>query len=175
VDNLRLATARLDLCAATLESLEAELRGAADLARCLDAEVTGEWPPGEHDADAVRFFHERLVADGERADGWYAWYARLPRQGARAVLVGSAGYFGPPDAERTVEIGYSVCPSWRRQGLAREMVEALCARAFAEGATRVIAHCTPSNQASVGVLLGCGFVATATRRPEHLGFARAAG
>lgn len=151
-------TSRLELVPATAALLAAELGSREMLAGLLGATVPTDWPPGEHDRGAVEFFRARLV---ERPDavGWYGWYAvlRLPAP-ASSVLIGSGGYFGPPDAEGTVEIGYSILPAYRGRGFATELARALVDRAFSiAGVARVVAHTTPENVASVKVLERCGF------------------
>ncbi len=146
-------TRRLDLVAATLAHIEAELEGPGALAALLGVPIPEGWPPGEYDAAALEFFRGQLQAGGPEAVGWYGWYAI-----ARGVgLVGSAGYLGPP-REGVVEIGYSVVPEARNQGYAREMVSALVAHAFEAPAVReVSAHTSDENVASTRVLLACGF------------------
>ena len=73
-------------------------------------------------------------------------------------MVGGAGYFGPPSAEGTVEVGYSVLPEWQRRGYASEMVQTLVEHAFTFAhVKRVIAHTTEANPASIAVLLRCRF------------------
>ncbi len=170
-----ITTARLDLHAATLVHLDAELEGPEALAAVLDAVVPASWPAGEYDADAIRFFRQRLIEDGEHAVGWYGWYAvRRPEGAPVATLVGSAGFFGPPAADGTVEIGYSVAPEHRGNGYATEMIEALLSRAFAdERTTRVIAHTTDENAASVAALRRAGFLrAGAGREPGQVRYER---
>jgi len=155
-----LASPRLTLVAATLEHVRTELEAPGQLASLLGAEVSGDWPTGEYDRDAMEFFRERLEEGGETAAGWYGWYAvrAADADGPRA-LVGAGGYFGPPDEEGRVEIGYSVLPGWQRRGYASELVRALVAQAFTFPRVRqVIAHTTAENAGSVGVLARCGFV-----------------
>jgi [ribosomal protein S5]-alanine N-acetyltransferase len=166
-------TARLDLVAASLPLLEAELVSPAALSTAICAVVPADWPPGEHDRDAVMFFRDRLLEDG--ALGWYAWYA-VKREDAEgpATVVGTVGYFGPPGARNHVEIGYSVSPSWRRRGFAREMVEALVLRAFDTGVDRAMAHTEVDNHASISVLLRAGFAPAPSERGGYIGFARKA-
>jgi RimJ/RimL family protein N-acetyltransferase len=121
--------------------------------------VSREWPSGEYDRDAMEFFRARLEEGGDAAVGWYGWYAvrNEDADGPRA-LVGAGGYFGPPDEEGRVEIGYSVLPAWQRRGYAGEIVDALRARAFGvPGVTLVVAHTTKENAGSVAVLARCGF------------------
>jgi ribosomal-protein-alanine N-acetyltransferase len=159
--NTQLYTERLLMIAATLEHFRTELESPKHLGILLDAQVSSAWPPGEYDRDAMEFFRARLEEGGTEVEGWSVWYAvrKADRQGPRA-LVGAGGYFGPPDSEGVVEIGYSVLPEWRRMGYASEMVQALLERAFSHGQVRkVIAHTTESNRASIGVLLQCGFLA----------------
>jgi len=155
---LLLHTRRLDLVAATLAHLDAELAGPDALASLLGVAIPSDWPPGEYDRAALEFFRAQLVAGGAERVGWYSWYAltRDP-QGRRAALVAGAGYLGPP-AEGTAEIGYSVMPSARRQGFAAEIAAALVGHAFTVPSVRqVIAHTTDANVASTRVLLRCGF------------------
>lgn len=151
---MRLTTPRLDLVAATSALVAAELADARSLAAPLSAIVPLDWPPGELDRGALEFFAARYAEEGDRAVGWYHWYA-IER--ATATLVGGAGYYGPP-AEGRVEIGYSVVTSAQRQGYATEIVEALVARAFAHGVEEVVAHTMDSNVASTRVLGRCAFV-----------------
>ncbi len=150
-------TARLDLVAATLAHVDAELRGPSSLAALLGASVPASWPPGEYDRAALTFFRTQFLAAGPSLDGWLTWYA-MTREGSGArALVAAAGYFGPP-AEGVVEIGYSVAPEAQRRGHATEIVGALVARVFAMDAVHtVIAHTTDENVASTRVLLRCGF------------------
>ena len=149
---------RLDLVAATLAHVDAELQDHAALARVLGATVPGEWPPGEYDRGAQEFFRSQLASQGPSIVGWLTWYAVTRRaDGGRGELVAGAGFFGPP-AGGSVEIGYSVVPSARRRGLATEIVRALLARAFAHPAVaEVVAHTSDDNVASTRVLLRCGF------------------
>ena len=69
------------------------------------------------------------------------------------------GYKGPP-AGGVVEIGYSVVPSHRRQGLATEACRALIESAWNRGAEMVIAHTLGGLEPSIGVLRKLGFAPT---------------
>lgn len=164
-------TRRLVLVAATPELLETELGDVAALGAALDAVVPPGWPPGEYDADAARCFRTRLLEGGDAARGWYGWYA-IARAGRAepATLVGSVGTFGPPSADGTVEIGYSVVESARGRGFATEMAHAITARALASPAVRtVVAETVEDNVASQRVLLRCGFRAIGEGRTrEHV-------
>jgi [ribosomal protein S5]-alanine N-acetyltransferase len=158
-DAVRLTTKRLELVAATLEHVCAELEGADRLASLLNAEVESGWPPGEYDREAQEFFRERLLDGGEPAVGWYGWYAIRRGSGDQAaVVIGAGGYFGPPNKKGEVEIGFSVMPAWEGCGFATEMAQTLVKNAFSDSRVqRVIAHTSPENVASGRVLEKCGF------------------
>ena len=155
---MKIRTTRLDLVAATLAHVEAELRHPGELGRLLQAELPASWPPGEHDRAAMEFFRARLLED-EGAAGWYGWYAvHRPERDGEAVVVGSGGYLGPPASDGSVEIGFSIAPEFQGRGFAAEMVRALVSRAFdAPGVDRVIAHALSTNDRSIRLLLRCGF------------------
>jgi RimJ/RimL family protein N-acetyltransferase len=153
-----LRTARLELVAATLDLVLAELSGRPVLSRLLRADVPDTWPPGEYDRDALEFFRARLAADPEAA-GWYGWYAiAVGGDGTGRSLVAAAGFLGPPDTDGMVEIGYSVLPEERGKGHAAEIVQALVDRACRASAVRfIVAHAADANPASAAVLRRCGF------------------
>ena len=154
-----LQTHRLTLIASTLAHIRTELESPEQLAILLNAVVSPEWPTGEYDRDAMEFFRARMEEGGKDVEGWYGWYAlrAADSEGPRA-LVGAGGYFGPPDSEGTVEVGYSVLPQWQRRGYASEMVQMLVEHAFTFAEVkRIIAHTTEANPASIAVLLRCGF------------------
>lgn len=156
---MRLSTNRLELVAATLDHVCAELESADRLASLLGARVEPGWPPGEYDRDAQLFFRDRLKEGGASATGWYCWYVLRHGTPAQApVLVGACGYFGPPREEGIVEIGFSVLPAWQNRGYATDSARLLVRNAFADRRVReIIAHTTPMNVASCKVLEKCGF------------------
>jgi ribosomal-protein-alanine N-acetyltransferase len=157
---MKLRTERLDLVAATLDHICAELEAPRYLASLLGATVDPGWPPGEYDRGVQEFFRDRLREGGADAVGRYGWYAvRRGGDGNRAVLVGAGGYIGPPDADGAIEVGFSLMPAWRNMGYATEMVEALVAHALADSGVRVIvAHTSMENPASMRVLEKSGFM-----------------
>ncbi len=158
-NSIKLSTNHLELIAATLDHISAEIEAPERLASLLNAQVEPEWPPGEYDRDAQDFFRDRLKEGGVAVIGWYGWYAVL--RGSLyhpSVLVGGGGYFGPPSEEGEVEIGFSVMPAWQGFGYATEMAETLIENAFSDiRVQKVIAHTTFANLASCKVLEKCGF------------------
>ena len=162
-----LVTSRLRLVAATRALISAELEDVKRLGELLGAVVPFDWPPEHHDADTLRFWLEAIAQAG--AAGWWLRYV-LSRDTARPELVGTVSYKGPP-TEGTVEIGYSVVPSWQRRGVATEASRALIESARERGATTVIAHTLPHLEPSIGVLRKLGFAEAESPEPGVLAFA----
>ena len=130
------------------------------LATKLDAIVSTAWPTGEYDRDAMEFFLSSFEKGGDAVQGWFGWYAiNIDSKTGKRALVGAGGYFGPPDANGIVEIGYSVLPEWQRRGYASEIVNILVNHAFTfEKVTKIIAHTRSDNQGSTGALNANGFI-----------------
>lgn len=160
--DLRIATLRLTLVAATAETAAAELAGAEHLARLLRCDVPADWPPPLNDADSMAFFL-RYLEEHPDGVGWAMWYFMTRQPGAKSVLVGNGGFKGKPSADGTVEVGYSIVPEFQRRGFATEAVEALVHWAFARSeVTRVIAHTFLDLLPSIGVLRKTGFADAGT-------------
>lgn len=158
-----LETARLRLIPATAELARAELRDRPEFARLLRAVVPAAWPP-ESLADALPFLLAQIEASPDRA-GWFAWYAVT--RSDEPTLVGSAGFFGPPE-QGTAEIGYSVLPQFQRNGYATETVAALVRWALAQsGVACVVAQTEWANPASVRVLTKAGFLQSGLAKDPH--------
>lgn len=156
----RLDAGPLVLVAASLAHVEAELEAPGCLASMLGAEVCGGWPPGEYDRGAQEYFRDRLREGGLDAEGWYGWYALLPGAGGGGSrrLAGACGYFGPPDADGRVEVGFSVLPEHEGAGLATHMASALVRNALAQArVAEVRARTSVDNAASRRVLEKAGF------------------
>ncbi len=155
----KMVSERLDLIPASLEHVCAELEGPEGLADLLGVHVEPGWPPGDYDRNAQEFFRDLLKEGGNGLAGWLVWYGVLRGNASRpSMLVGAGGYFGPPEDDGTVEIGFSIMPSRRNSGYATELAVMLVSNAFRDPRVkRVIAHTVPGNLASANVLSRCGF------------------
>ena len=170
-------TSRLTVLAASRALLTAELHKPQYFPVLLGAALPAEWPTGEYDRAAMQFFLEQLTAGGRTAAGWYGWYAlRKATAQVPCTLVGAGGFMGPPDAAGEVEIGYSIVPDWRGQGLGTELVGGLVQHAAGTGAVRrLLAHTVADNKPSQRVLVANGFVAKGFAEDGRLRFERAVG
>jgi [ribosomal protein S5]-alanine N-acetyltransferase len=146
VENMRLVMGSLAI-------FDAELAGDHELlARLLEVSEITEWPPidSEHDVDAVGFFRQTLEGDPSIAP-WLAYYVCV-----NDVLVGSAGFMGPPE-DGMAELGYSICTHSRRKGIATAAVALLAQMAKRENVRTLMASVGYDNAESIGVLQKAGF------------------
>jgi len=106
----------------------------------------------------------RLLA-GERLDGGHDLVGDLAPRPAERHAIGTIGFHGPPDDQGRVEVGYRVEAPYRRQGFARESVQALFDwAASAHGIHRFVASVSPANEPSLQLIAGFGF----RRTGEHM-------
>ncbi len=96
------------------------------------------------------------LRSAQTVDPWVHGYAVVHR--TNGVVVGTAGFKGPPGDDGMVEVAYGIVPSHEGQGLATEAAQALIV--FARGheqVQRIQAHTAPEANASTKVLTKCGF------------------
>ncbi len=151
VNTIELRSEQLTLITATPDLLRADLAADGTLGKALQAETPADWPSGEYEADAIRSFLEQTEAAGDAGTGWYCWYAISEEDGQRK-LVGCGGFRGAPNAEGTVEAGYSIAEAEQGKGYATEMLGILVGFAFTNGANKIVARTRQSNPASIAVL-----------------------
>ena len=111
---LTVLTNRLELIAATAETVSLELHNVEQFATALGVPVPSSWPPPLNDEGSQRRYLEMLQRHAS-AVGWALWY--LIRREPTRELVGVAGFKGRP-ADGSCEIGYSLLPSFHGSGYA---------------------------------------------------------
>ena len=122
--------------------------------------------PADGDAVIARLLHEYGCPEaGPQHPGPWGHYHVVER--ASGLVIGGAGFFGPPQSGET-EIGYGIVPSRQGRGYATETAGLLLLIAWEHPQTKaVIAHTDHDNAASRRVLEKTGFVleaAAAERR-----------
>ena len=124
----------------------------------MRVEVPESWPPELYDRAAAEYMLARLQKGRNQARWWLRYVVLKSGPSNPPMLVGACGYKGPPAADGTVEVGYSILPEFRRRGYAKEAVRGLIATAFEDQrVTRVIAETLPGLAPSIGVLRTTGF------------------
>jgi RimJ/RimL family protein N-acetyltransferase len=158
-------TPRLELVSMTVPVMRAlQDKDLETAGRAVGAAVA----PGLAD-DLVDFLRYRL-AQVEADPSIRQWLGRLmvltDATGTRQVI-GTLGFHGAPDEQGRLEVGYRVEAPYRRQGFARESVQALFDwAASAHGIHRFIASVSPTNEPSLRLIAGFGFVETGSHMDE---------
>lgn len=106
------------------------------------------------DAAVLARRHAQLLADPNSAP----WLLHAAVRRSPVLVVGRVGFHAPPDSEGTVEIGYTVSPAQRGQGLATEMAVGLIRWGAGQGARACLASVRPDNLPSLAIVERLGFV-----------------
>ena len=152
-------TERLELLPPSRTICAVAATDGAALSRLLGLAVADGWPPEHNDAGAFSWLDGKL-SKGASAE-WLLQFVVLREASGSALplVIGTAGYKGPPDGTGAVEVGYSILPAFQQRGYASEAVRALIARAFADPrVTRVCAETYPELAPSLRVMEKCGLV-----------------
>jgi RimJ/RimL family protein N-acetyltransferase len=146
---LRIETPRLQLRPLQQDAASAIAGDRALAAALIGATLPLAWP----DAELLDF-----LARNAPLPPFGVW---LMVETASGTVVGSAGFFGAPDADGEVELGFGVIPDRRGRGYARQAATALVDWALAQpGVSAVRARCETGNGASIRVLTRAGFERT---------------
>ncbi|MFD3447521.1 GNAT family N-acetyltransferase [Microbacteriaceae bacterium 4G12] len=135
----------------TLELVEATILGKSVLEQHIPYKVSTEWPLPDY-AEVLPFKIERLQKQPDRSK-----WSRLIIHKQDGLIIGDIGFKGGPNEAGTVDIGYSIVPSYRKKGYATESVESMIAWALSQAEVkRVTADCLEHNLASIRVLQKAG-------------------
>ena len=125
----------------------------ATAARLLGLTLPDQWP--QADLYDVLPLQAAAELDEEPFGVW------LIVERESGTVVGDMGFMGPPAADGTVEVGYSVIPDRQRRGYATEAGRALVEWALSRPKVRAVsAACSGDNTASIRVLERLGFART---------------
>ena len=160
-------TPRLVLKVASAAQLRASLSEPSSFAPTVGCAVAPDWPPKYWEQGPVDWLVARMTEQPDEVF-WRGWFIYRCQDAASDLLVGTAGFKGPPggsgsETDGVVEVGYGVVTSHWRRGIASEAVGGLLAWAAGDPRVRAFrAHTLAGDPASGGVLLKNGFVRTAT-------------
>lgn len=118
------------------------------------------WPPAPFEHAAFEWARKSLAQDPS-GEGWYGW-ALLANEGESSPprLAGIAALIGRPDDDGDVELAFGLLPEFRGRGYGEDTVRALATWAFANGATRVVAHLDAEDAHAADTLSSSGFAET---------------
>ncbi|ABF40103.1 GCN5-related N-acetyltransferase [Candidatus Koribacter versatilis Ellin345] len=151
----KIATPRLWLIPATVASMKAELRSPRSLSRNLNVRMPKVWPPPPFNDEASQRWMLNYLESHEQSR-WGMYYILL--RGRDRQLIGNCGFKGEP-LKNSIEVGYAICPEFRRHGYAAEAVDRLLRHAFDDpNINRVLAETFPDLIGSIGVLRKNKFV-----------------
>lgn len=158
-ERLEVSTGRLRLVALDPALARLEIEDKTAFFAEIGAQVESAWPPVAIDAPDLAERLESLSRSPDDA-GWGGWIILMGwTPGGLDRAVGVGGFYGPPDAEGEIEIGYAMMPSFREQGLATEAVEGLLSWALKDKRVKMVkAHTLVHLLASQRVLEKTGFV-----------------
>ncbi len=160
------STPTVHLVRLTPDALSALLDGDLDRARAAAGVVVTEYFTSPSMHWLWQFRLEQMATDPRSTP----WLVRAAVDSATGVVVGHAGFHGPPDANGMVEVGYSVDPRHRRRGYARAMLRALIEEVVPEPTvTTVRASISPRNTASLATIAGFGFMQVGEQWDERDG------
>ncbi|WP_459502610.1 GNAT family N-acetyltransferase [Bacillus sp. C1] len=154
-------TKRLKMIPFTLKLVEATMRGRAELQKIISYQISSEWPMADYQ-EILPWIAEELKKNPEQSK-WSGLIIHMEDN----MIIGDMGCKGSPDANGTVEIGYSIVSKYQGYRYATEM-----AQAFVEGLQKnedvqtIKADCLASNIASKRVLEKAGF--TCVSEEQHI-------
>jgi ribosomal-protein-alanine N-acetyltransferase len=120
----------------------------------------------EHLADFLGYRVPQLEADPS-IQQWLGRVMVLTDESGERHVVGTIGFHGPPDDQSRLEVGYKVEAPYRLRGYAREAVQAMFDwAASAHGIHRFVASISPTNERSLRLAEGFGFVETGSHIDE---------
>ena len=161
----RILTERLELLSMPPGFVDALLAGRrAEAETILDLKLPEDWPDDHDGGFGFLALRLRELYERPEVEEWLV-YALVVPDGDRP-MVGHAGFHGPPGrnvvkAAGAVELGYTVFPPYRHQGLAGEAVRALIRWASSErGIRHFVASVGPDNEPSLAIVRRLGFEAT---------------
>lgn len=140
----------IEIVPCSVEHLEKLLEGADAFLEAYGLQMVDGYMPFE---GALQY----ILKEMQGSQLWHPWLPYLFVFRPDQALVGLGGFKSVPDARRTVEIGYSVAPSYQDRGFATSATRQLIEIAFKSRLVDcVCAHTLAERHASTRVLEKCG-------------------
>ncbi len=144
----------IEIIPCSLDHLEKLIEGEDAFLKAYGLQVVDGYLPAEFKAVLQHSLNEM-----QSGQIWHPWLCYLFFFHPDRALIGFGGFKSIPDDRRTVEIGYSVAPSYQNRGVATSAVKQLIKIAIASPLVdRVCAHTLAKPNASTRVLKKCGMI-----------------
>lgn len=140
----------VEIVPCSIEHLEALIQGTDTFLKAYRLQVANGYMPFE---GALQVILNQMQA----AQLWHPWLPYLFILPSEQTLIGLGGFKFPPDAQRSVEMGYAVAPEYQGKGFATSATRQLIQIAFESMLVdSVCAHTLAEHNASTRVLEKCG-------------------
>ncbi|NJL55854.1 GNAT family N-acetyltransferase [bacterium] len=140
----------IEIVPCSVEHLEKLIEGADAFLKAYQLRVIDGYMPF---GGALQY----ILKEMQSSQLWHPWLPYLFLVWSDQALVGLGGFKSVPDARRTVEIGYSVAPSYQNRGFATSATRQFIQIAFESTLVDcVCAHTLAERNASTRVLEKCG-------------------
>jgi ribosomal-protein-alanine N-acetyltransferase len=150
-----IATPRFELVSMSLPFMQLLLAGDREAA---EIEIGASIPVDLRDnLDSFLQFRIADLSVDPDAQPWLGRAVVLTDGDGTRRVIGTCGFHAPPGPEGRVEVGYSIQPAHRRQGVATEAVHALFDWAVTQGVDRFRASVSPDNVGSLAIITRLGF------------------
>lgn len=152
----------IEIVPCSVEHLEKLIEGAEAFQAAYGFEVADGYMPF---AGALQYILNQM----QTSRIWHPWLPYFFLFRPEQAVVGLGGFKSVPDAQRAIEIGYSIAPSYQSRGFATSAARQLIEIAFASSLVDcVCAHTLGENNASTSVLKKCGMTkVSAISDAEH--------
>jgi [ribosomal protein S5]-alanine N-acetyltransferase len=142
----------VEIVPCSIEHLEKLIEGADAFLKAYGLQAVDGYMPFE---GALQYILNQM----KDSQIWHPWLPYLFVFRSDQALVGFGGFKSVPDSKRTVEIGYSVAPSYQGRGFATSVAQQFIKIAFESKLVDcVCAHTLPEHNASTRVLEKCGMI-----------------
>ena len=146
---MKIETKRMTLIPMTLDFVLDKMAGKESTIEKQGVKIDKESWKKSQVIDILPELKYNLMRNAE-PDGYDAWLYILRESN---TVIGSGGFKGAPDENRTIDIGYEIYEEYRGNGYATEAARALIEWARKEGESiRITAGCDIGNIASAKVL-----------------------
>ncbi len=146
-----ITTDRLEIITFDVAMIQALLKGAKELEKIVSFQVPADYP-----MDVYKQFFPYKIERFSKQPEENKWEGLIIDSESQTVI-GDIGYKSGPNEQGEINLGYSVLPTYQGKGFATEAATGMVAWGLKQpGVEKIIATCSPQNNASIRVLQKAG-------------------